>query len=162
MFVVVFLVMHIHCSCHWSQISWRISHMKPHACRKNSCCIKELLLESRGHTTVQVVLSAFQTEPVTIRQQTMAGNYSESVEQHDHRNCALLKKILHWKQKFCSYTRFDLHLEDNTGVIQQYSCESGVVWKAKPTVIPSSDGSSKPHVRLQECCWTKMAYEAIS
>ena len=65
---------------------------------------------------LQVILSAYQTEPVTIWQQTMAGNYSESVEQHDRRSCAWLKNL---KQKFCSYIRFDLQLEDNTGVIQQ-------------------------------------------
>ena len=61
-------------------------------------------------------------------------------------------------QVFCCFfciPDFDLQLEDNTavdGVIQQYSCGSGVVWKAQPSVIPSNGGSSKPHVRLQEYC----------
>ena len=60
---------------------------------------------------------------------------------------------------YCCIPDFDFQLEDNTpadGVIQNYS-GSGIVWRAEPTVVPSNGGSSKPHVRLQQYCWSKIS-----
>lgn len=131
-----------------------------HACRKNSCYIKELL-ESRSIQRCKLSYLALEHYPLITRQrlwqEITVSLYSSMITEIVHA-WLIIMQVFWFLFVFCFFLRipdFDLQLEDNTavdGVIQQYSCGSGVVWKAQPSVIPSNGGSSKPHVRLQEYC----------
>ena len=130
-----------------------------HACRKNSCYIKEHL-ESRSIQRCKLSYLALEHYPLITRQrlwqEITVSLYSSMIIETVHA-WLIIMQVLILILFFC-IPDFDLQLEDNTavdGVIQQYSCGSGVVWKAQPSVIPSNGGSSKPHVRLQEYCWAK-------
>ena len=127
-----------------------------HACRKNSCYIKELL-ESRSIQRCKLSYLALEHYPLITRQrlwqEITVSLYSSMIIETVHA-WLIIMQVLILIFFFC-IPDFDLQLEDNTavdGVIQQYSCGSGIVWKAQPSVIPSNGGSSKAHVRLQEYC----------